>query len=174
MQEREKKKLTTSKIAGFGLMVALAFIFSYIESLFPIYLGIPGAKPGFANIVTLIALYFMGPFEAFFMSIVRVLLTGFTFGNLYSLIYSLSGSILSFFVMICLKKTKRFGIVGVSAAGGVAHNIGQWIIAMLVLGRAVFYYVPLLLLVGTVTGIFVGYVAFFVLRAISKRIGNEF
>lgn len=165
----EKKcRFTTKHIAGFGLMIALAFIFSYIEALFPIYIGIPGAKPGFANIVTLLALYLFGGFGACSISLTRVLLVGFTFGNLYSFFYSLTGAVFSFMVMACLKKTGKFSMIGVSAAGGMAHNLGQWVIAMLVLGKGVFYYFPFLVVAGIATGIFIGLLGMFVYRSLVR------
>ena len=168
MAEKKNGGFTTKRIAGFGLMISLAFIFSYIESLFPIYLGIPGAKPGFANIVTVLSLYIFGVFGAFSISITRVILAGFTFGNLYSIFYSLTGALLSFIGMSVLKKTKKFTIIGISAAGGMLHNIGQWLIAMMILGKAVFYYFPFLISVGVVTGIFVGLLGAMVYRSVSK------
>lgn len=132
-KENRHKRLGTKKISGIGLMIALAFVLSYIESMIPINIGIPGIKAGFSNIVVIFAMYVYGPFTAFGIAIVRIILVGFTFGSLASLMYSFAGGMLSFFVMFILKKADIFSVNGVSVAGGVSHNTGQIIVAMLVL-----------------------------------------
>ena len=141
----------------YGLLVALAFIFSYIETLVPIYQGVPGVKLGLANIVVMIALYRLGAKDAFSLALVRVVLVGFTFGNLMMMMYSLAGSILSCSSMIILKKSNKFSMVGVSIIGGVMHNVGQIIMAILVLETIqLYYYLPVLIISGIVTGILIG------------------
>ena len=113
-----------SKVAYFGVFTALALIFSYVETLIPFSFGIPGVKLGLANLIIVIALYKMNLREAYLLSVVRVLLAGFIFGNYFSIIYSLAGGILSLTVMAFMKKKKGgFSIMGVSIAGGVFHNI---------------------------------------------------
>jgi heptaprenyl diphosphate synthase len=151
------KKSTAGQVAYYGIFVALAFVFSFVEVLIPISLGIPGIKLGLANIVVLTALYAMGPKEAFFISCVRIVLVGFTFGNMASLLYSLAGGLLSWLVMCLLKKIKGFSMIGVSLAGGISHNIGQISVAALMLKTtSVIYYLPVLLIAGTITGILIG------------------
>lgn len=146
-----------NKVAYFGVFTALALIFSYVETLIPINFGIPGVKLGLANLIIVIALYKMKFTDAFLLAVVRVLLSGFIFGNYFSIIYSLAGGILSLCVMGTLKKTNKFSVLGVSMAGGVAHNIGQLIVAMLVVETfAVVTYVPVLLISGLVTGLLIG------------------
>ncbi len=146
-----------NKVAYFGVFTALALIFSYVETLIPINFGIPGVKLGLANLIIVIALYKMKFADAFLLAVVRVLLSGFIFGNYFSIIYSLAGGILSLCVMGTLKKTNKFSVLGVSMAGGVAHNIGQLIVAMLVVETfAVVTYVPVLLVSGLVTGLLIG------------------
>ena len=119
-------------LASFGVFVALALIFSYIETLIPFQIGIPGVKLGLANIVIVIALYRMPVKEAYLLSVVRVVLSGFLFGNLMSILYSLAGGLLSLTVMWGLKHVKSVSVLGVSIAGGVFHNIGQLLAAALV------------------------------------------
>lgn len=149
--------MSTKKIATFGVFVALAFIFSYIESLIPFHFAVPGMKLGLANIVVLVALYQLGAKEAFVLSIIRVVLVGFTFGNMYSLIYSLAGGLLSYVMMLLVKKTKFFSIVGVSVVGALSHNIGQILVAMCVLEtKALITYLPALMVMGAVTGVIIG------------------
>ncbi|BCJ97295.1 Gx transporter family protein [Anaerocolumna chitinilytica] len=151
------KKSTAGQVAFYGIFVALAFIFSFVEVLVPISLGIPGIKLGLANIVVLTALYAMGPRDAFFISCVRIVLVGFTFGNMASLLYSIAGGLLSWLVMCLFKKIKGFSMIGVSLAGGISHNIGQIAVAGLMLKTtSIIYYLPVLLIAGTVTGILIG------------------
>ena len=146
-----------SKVAYFGVFTTLALIFSYVETLIPIQFGIPGVKLGLANLIIVIALYRMNLSEAYLLSIVRVLLAGFIFGNYFSIIYSLAGGLLSLTVMALLRKKGGFSVIGVSIAGGVFHNIGQLIIASVIVETfSVMYYVPVLLIAGLVTGLLIG------------------
>lgn len=146
-----------SKVAYFGVFTALALIFSYVETLIPIQFGIPGVKLGLANLIIVIALYRMKLSEAYLLSIVRILLAGFIFGNYFSIIYSLAGGILSLTVMALLRKKGGFSVIGVSIAGGVFHNIGQLIVASVIVETfSVMYYVPVLLIAGLVTGLLIG------------------
>lgn len=148
------------KTAYLGLFLALALICSYIESLIPFYFGIPGAKLGLTNIVVILMLYHMDAKSAFTVSMLRILLAGLLFGNMFSILYSLAGGILSFLCMVLLKRTGRFKIISVSAAGGVTHNLGQIIVAAAVVENMnLFYYYPILLTAGVVTGIVIGVAA---------------
>ena len=123
----------TARIVLYGMMIALAFVFSYLEHLIPLNIGIPGIKLGLGNLVVLIALYTLGTGGAFVIAVVRIVLTGLTFGGLFSMLYSLAGGLLSFVVMALLSRSGRLHIAGVSICGGVMHNIGQLAVAMLVL-----------------------------------------
>ncbi len=159
------KKAKQRKTALYGVLVALAMIFSYIETLIPIPIGIPGVKPGLANLVVFAALYRMGPLDAFVISMVRIVLVGITFGSLSAMLYSFAGGIFSFLIMWLCWKKDWFTRVGVSVAGGVSHNIGQLAAAALVLeSGAVFSYLPVLLLSGTVTGALIGLVGGLILE----------
>ena len=149
-----------NRVAYFGVFTALALIISYVESLIPIQLGIPGVKLGLANLIIVIALYKMRLSEVFLLSIVRILLSGFLFGNYFSILYSLAGGLLSLAVMALLKKTGDFSVMGISMAGGVFHNVGQLVVAMLVVETfSVGYYLPVLLVAGLVTGFLIGVAA---------------
>ena len=154
MSKTKKISRTAALIGG---LAAAALIFSYVEVLIPFgNLGIPGLKLGLANITTLALMYYMNGKVAFSVSIVRVLIASLLFG-MTMLPYSLAGAILSFAVMYLLKKTEKFSIVGVSLAGGIAHNIGQVIVAAIVVEnfRMVFY-LPVLLITGSITGVLIG------------------
>lgn len=158
-----------SRVAYFGVFTALALIFSYVETLIPINFGIPGIKLGLANLIIIIALYKMSVKEAYVLSVVRVVLAGFIFGNLFSIIYSLAGGLLSLTIMTLLKKTDKFSLFGISMAGGVFHNVGQLIVAILVMENLnIAYYMPVLLISGLITGFMIGLVAGEMLKRLSK------
>ena len=151
------KRRKTERIAGLGLLTSLALIVSYIELLIPIPVGIPGVKPGLANMVTVWALYALGPLEALAVNGMRILLAGFLFGSLSMILYSLAGAALSFLCMYMAKKSGLFSVTGVSIIGGVAHNMGQLLVAVCVLETgSLLYYGPVLLAAGMITGMLVG------------------
>ena len=155
------------KLANMAMLVALAMIFSYVESLIPINFGVPGMKLGVANLVTVTGLYFL---EILAVSVLRVLLTGFLFGNGMSIIYSLAGAVVSLLAMVLVKKMDGISIVGVSITGGVFHNIGQILVAMAVVENLkLIYYLPVLLVAGTVTGFVIGIVAGQILPVVKKE-----
>lgn len=162
-------RVETKRLARMGLFTALAMIFGYIEALIPVSIGIPGVKLGLANLVVVFSLYKLDPAEAFLINLARIFLIGFTFGNLSMLLYSLAGGILSFLVMVLAKRTKSFGVCGVSVLGGVFHNVGQLVMAMAVLDTiSLIYYGPVLLMTGMITGLLIGILS----GEILKRIGN--
>lgn len=157
------------RAAYFGVFTALALIFSYVESLIPFHMGIPGVKLGLANLIVVIALYKMNVKSAYLLSVTRVVLSGFIFGSLFGILYSLAGGLTSLTVMVLMKKNKGFSVMGVSIAGGVFHNIGQLIVAMLVVETySVAYYLPVLLIAGLVTGLIIGLTA----NEMLKRLAN--
>lgn len=158
------------KTANMGMLAALAFIFSYIESLIPISVGIPGIKLGLANMVVIVTLYTMGAVPAFTLSLVRIVLTGFTFGNLAMMMYSLGGGMLSLLVMVIARKTKLLSVTGVSVLGAVFHNVGQIIVAALVVeNSSLFYYLPVLMVSGVVFGIIIGIVGAILIKRLSRK-----
>ena len=159
--------------AYMGMLTALAFVFSYIESLLPINLGIPGVKLGLANLVVIVALYTMGVRAAFTLSLVRIVLAGFTFGSPASMIYSLAGGMLSLAVMAVARKAQVFSATGVSVLGGVSHNVGQIFVAILVMeNTSLAYYLPVLVLSGTAAGVLVGILAAVLVKRLKKGIGG--
>ena len=154
-----------NRVAYFGVFVALAFIFSYIETLLPVPIGIPGVKLGLANLVIVIALYKMGTKFSLPLTVARVILAGFMFGSMFSMLYSLGGALVSFAAMVFLKSRDGFSVMGVSIVGGVFHNIGQLIVAMFVVETArLLYYGPILLISGVCTGFLIGIVSKEVLK----------
>ncbi|MCI6858833.1 MAG: Gx transporter family protein [Eubacterium sp.] len=167
--------MTAKKTALYGMFLALALVAGYVEQLIPVNPGIPGVKLGLANIVTMILLYVLGLRASVIVSALRILLSGFLFGNGFAIIYSAAGAALSILVMTILKKTGKFSCVGVSVAGGVFHNVGQILVAMVVLEtKALYYYLPILILSGLAAGILVGILSGILIRRLSPVIRQYF
>ncbi len=159
------------RVPYLGMALALALICSYVEALIPVPIGIPGVKLGLTNIVVVIVLYLGDVRDGACVSIARVLLAGFFFGSLYSILYSLAGAVLSLLVMAGLKRTGQLHLISVSAAGGVAHNVGQFLVAAIVVENyRILYYLPVLFLVGMLTGVLIGIVACAVLRRLPREL----
>ena len=153
------------KTALCAMMTAIALIFSYVEVMLPFNFGFPGIKLGLSNLVIVIALYRLGAGYAFFVNIVRIMLSGLLFGGLSAMLYSLAGGMLSLVVMLILKKTDKFSPAGISMAGGVFHNVGQLTVAALITNTGkIFLYMPVLLISGLITGVLIGIAAIFVLK----------
>lgn len=149
-----------ARVALYGFLTALAFVLGYIEALIPVPMPVPGMKLGLANMVSVAALYLYNWPAAAAVTLIRIILSGLTFTNLSMMLYSLSGGLLSLAVMGLLKRSRLFSVVGVSVAGGAAHNIGQLLMAALVVKTAgVFAYLPALLAAGTLAGAAVGLAA---------------
>ncbi len=145
------------KTVKLGFFLAVALILSYVESLIPFSFGIPGIKLGLPNLAVILLLYRNGIQDALTVNVLRIMLAGFLFGSLYSVLYALAGAALSFCAMLAGRRAGCFSPVGVSVLGGVFHNIGQVIVAMLVVETYyVGYYMPFLIVAGTVTGAVLG------------------
>lgn len=165
LQNKKTKNLLETKTLAYraafiGLFSAFAIIISYIESLIPVNIGIPGIKPGFANIVIIVVLYALDFKSAVVINMIRITVIGIMFGNVLSVCFSVAGAVLSLFVMVFIKRIKGVSMVGVSVCGGVAHNIGQIAAATVITTvYTIMYYVPFLIIGGIITGIIVGTVA---------------
>lgn len=148
------------KIAFLGLFVTLSMILSYVESLIPIYFGAPGIKPGLANLSVLLLFMQKRPKEAAAVNLLRIVLGGFLFGNLFSIVYSLAGAVFSMIVMYGMLFIGRFHPLTTSVAGGIAHNIAQLLVALFILDtKAMLYYLPVLILAGGAAGVLNGVLA---------------
>lgn len=151
--------MKASKIAQYGLLTALALVLSYLESLIP-PLWVPGVKLGLPNLAVVFALYRLGWKDACAISLARVVLVTLLFGNGAALAYSIAGAALSLSLMGLLKKTGKFSTVGISVAGGVAHNAGQILVAMALLETSrLAWYLPVLWVSGTIAGVLIGIVS---------------
>lgn len=149
----------TQKITFIALLVAQGLVLHIFEGMIPVPFIAPGAKLGLTNIITVVSLYTLKFNEVFFIVVLRVLLSTLLGGNLSSFFYSISGGILSFFVMYVLKRVckENISIIGISITGSVFHNIGQIIIAGLVIQNAMIVtYLPILMVASVGTGFFVG------------------
>lgn len=152
------------KIALMGIFTALAIVAGYIERLVPFPVAVPGIKLGLANVVVIIAMYYMGEKEAFCISVIRIMAVGLLFSGLSGILYSLAGGLLSYAGMAVGKNVRVFSIIGVSIIGGVLHNLGQIFIAALVVSNIkLLYYVPVLIFAGIAAGVVTGLVAFYTL-----------
>ena len=152
--------MKTKKIAVLALAIALAMILSFVESQIPAFVAIPGVKIGLANIAVVFVLYKLGWKEAVLISLVRVVMVSMLFGTLVSLFYSVAGAVLSLTGMVLLKKTGLFSTVAVSVTGGVLHNVGQILMACLLLEtNVIVYYLPFLILSGVIAGVVIGVVS---------------
>ena len=169
---REKKAIT---VALYGLLIALAMVLSFVETMIPIPIPVPGIKLGLANLVTVVGLYLIGIPGTIAVTLIRIVLVGLSFGNPYSMIYGLSGSFLSLFVMAVLKETGKLSQVSISVLGGIAHNIGQiTFAAVIVQTPGVFYYLPFLLAAGCIAGTLIGIVGGIITERLLSRIGVLF
>ena len=160
----------TRRLTQISIIISFALILSFIESRIPAFVAIPGVKVGLANIAVIFMLYKFGVREAITVSLVRVFIVALLFGTPVSLFYSISGAVLSFAVMLVLKQLTPLKEVTVSVAGGVMHNVGQIAAASIMLEtNVVLYYLPFLLLSGTVAGIVVGIVAALLIQKIKIK-----
>lgn len=158
----------TKRLVLLAMLTAVAMILSYVESLLP-SVGIPGVKMGLANIAVIFALFRFGWKEAAALSLVRVVLVSLLFGSVGAMLYSLAGAVLSLAVMALLRRIDRFSTVGVSVAGGVAHNAGQILMAMLILQtKQLLGYLPVLAVAGIAGGVLTGLAAALLIRRIPE------
>lgn len=163
-------KLTTRQLTLCAVLTAMALALSYLENGFPMAVAvpIPGFKLGLANIVTLFALYALGPAQALLILIARCFLGALFAGNMNALIFSLLGGVTAMGVMIALSRIRRLSVYGVSVGGAAAHNCGQVAAAVLTLGNAApLYYLPILLGVSLLTGALTGLIAACLFRALA-------
>ena len=157
---QDNHDMRTRRLALSAMLAALALIFSYIEALIPLPVPVPGIKLGIANLVIVIAIYRLGFRYAFVINCVRIVIAGLLFSGVFGMLYSFAGGVLSIVVMYLLYRTGCFSMVGVSMAGGVAHNLGQLLTAALIVSNVkMMVYFPILLFSGLASGIAIGFLA---------------
>ena len=160
----------TKKVALLGILTSVALILSYIEAILPpIWSAVPGIKMGFPNIVIIFILYRLGVKEAAIVSFIRIFIVALLFGNVMTLAYSCAGAFLSIVLMAIFKKINAFSVVGTSIVGGVAHNLGQIVVAIFLFDTVqIGYYMAVLAVTGTIAGIFIGIAGAFLLKRLGK------
>lgn len=169
MQWCDRRSIVTKKISLLAMLLSLSMVFSYFEARFPIITWIPGAKLGLANIVVMVALYEIGTKEAWCLSVLRVILTGFLFGNFVAVLFSLAGAFLSLGGMSVLKRYTKISMMYVSISGGILHNLGQIIVASNVLeNQKIWYYFPMLFFSGIIAGTMIGFLGYSICKKIKK------
>lgn len=156
------KKITTLAMLG-----AVAFVLAWVDSMIPVSGVLPGAKLGLANLSVLMGLYLLGPGAGGVLCFVKILLSTFLFGNAFSFFYALAGGMLSYLVMWGLKK--RCSLPFVSIMGGAFHNLGQLLVAAVILETAgLMAYFPLLVLCGLGAGCAIGLVGGILVQRLQK------
>ena len=160
----------TKKVALLGIMTSVALILSYIEAILPpIWSAVPGIKMGFPNIVIIFILYRFSVKEAAIVSFIRIFIVALLFGNVMTLAYSCAGAVLSIVIMAILKKINDFSVVGTSVLGGVAHNVGQILVAIFLFDTVqIGYYMAVLAITGTIAGVFIGLAGALLLKRLDK------
>lgn len=154
------------RLCRLGMLIALALVFGYLETLIPVSIGIPGVKLGLANLVTMVALYTLDAKSAWLVLLCRVVLSSMLFGNLTMLLYSLAGAVVSLTAMLCIRRIACFSVMGVCIVGGVMHNMGQLLAARLVVdNRTIWYYFPVLCIAGMLCGGLIGILAGMIIQS---------
>lgn len=165
-------KIKPRAVAMLGICAAIAMVLSYLESLIPLSFAVPGIKLGLANIAVVFVLYKLGAKEAVLVSLIRIVWMAILFGNVMTLAYSVCGAALSLTAMILLKRTDRFSTVGVSVVGGILHNAGQILAAMLLMETAqIVYYLPILCVSGIGAGVAIGIVSAILVKRVPVNKG---
>lgn len=160
-------RMDTKRLALSSLLLSIALVLGFVESLIPIAPGIPGIKLGLSNVTLLIALYMLGNVNAFALMGLKVMLSGLLFGGVSAMMYGLAGGVLSMLGMISVRKIKGVSVIGVSVVGAVLHNVGQVGLAMLIVKLdQLLYYMAILMLVGVGTGILTGTAAMYAMRSL--------
>ncbi|MCR5654893.1 MAG: Gx transporter family protein [Lachnospiraceae bacterium] len=155
---------TARRVALLGVFVALGMILSYIEAMFPIVASMPGIRIGLSNALVVYLLYNCDWKDACIYQVTRILLSFLLFGNLFALTYSAAGAVCSMTVMLLIKRIKRFDTAGVSACGGLFHNLGQFLVAYILMGAAVVTYLPVLVFSGVLSGYLIGWLSALLMR----------
>lgn len=161
--------MSTKKTAFLGICISFSIILSYVESMIGPIISIPGVKMGLANIVIMVLFYKLGAREAVAVSLIRIFLVTVLFGSIVGMLYSLVGAFFSITGMYVAKKKKLLSPIGVSVIGGVLHNIGQTLTACFLMETSqIAFYLPFLIISGTLSGVLIGYCAFFVADKLKK------
>ena len=165
---------SAQRVAVSGLLTSLMLVFGLIERQFPLTAAIPGVKLGLANSVLLYSLYMLGIKQSFILMLLKALMSWLIYTNMSAMFYSLGGGLCSLLVMILLSRMNGVSILGVSALGAVFFNVGQILVAVVMLNtpQLIVTYLPVLMVSGVVTGVLTGIVAKMVLKHL-KSLGGR-
>lgn len=163
-------KNKTKRVAFLGVLTSVALVLSYIEAILPpIWAAVPGIKMGFPNIVVIFLLYRFGVKEAAIVSAIRLFIVALLFGNVMTLAYSFAGAALSLMLMALCKKINKVSVIGTSIVGGVSHNLGQILVAIVLFDTVqIGYYMAVLAVTGTIAGVFIGLAGALLLKRLEK------
>jgi heptaprenyl diphosphate synthase component I len=165
-----KNKLSVKKIAIIAIFISLALILSYVDSLIPLTIMVPGIKIGLANVVIIFSLYMLGFNTALFISIIRVILSSVLFGSILTFAYSMTGAMLSILVMVILKNKVKLSTLTISIIGAVMHNIGQILMAIILMNtKEIIYYLPILMITGMISGTIIGIISALLIKFFKKN-----
>ena len=165
------KKIDVKKLTILSMFATFSIILSYVEVLIPFNIGVYGFKIGLANIATVVIIYLYGCKEAFAITFVRILIISMLFGTAFSFAFSLAGGVVSVAIMCLIKKYLKTHIIFTSAIGGITHNLAQILVASwIVSSKGILSLIPLLVILGLVTGIVVGIVGFIIYGRVKKYI----
>lgn len=165
-----KNKLSVKKIAIIAIFISLALILSYVDSLIPLTIMVPGIKIGLTNVVIIFSLYMLGFHTALFISIIRVILSSVLFGSILTFAYSMTGAMLSILVMVILKNKVKLSTLTISIIGAVMHNIGQILMAIILMNtKEIIYYLPILMITGMISGTIIGIISALLIKFFKKN-----
>lgn len=157
------------KICYVAMFVCIGILAGYLESFIVLPVSVPGIKIGLSNIVTIIALYLLGPLYAFFICVCRVLLSSILFGSGISSLYSITGALISFIGMFLLFRCDKISVYGVSIAGGALHNASQLAVALIIVKVPyLYYYFPILIISGILAGFLIGFLSKMIIDRLKK------
>lgn len=166
--------MKTIRITELGMLLTISLVLSYLESMLPVIVAVPGVKIGLANIITMLILYNKRFGTVFLFVTVRVVLAGILFSGVPGIIYGFAGSLFCIGIMSILKRFPFFSVMGVSMTGAIFHNAGQIFVAVFMIENTnVLYYLPFLCISGTVSGLLVGYIAYILIKKYNRMIFRD-
>lgn len=167
--------MKTKQVTAYGLLLAVALVLSYLESLLPVMIAVPGVKLGLANLITMLILYQSKCKNAIFFMMVRVTLAGLLFSGIFGILYSFAGGLMCILAMSVAKRLPIFSVVGVSVIGALFHNLGQVIVAAFVMETIhIMWYFPVLCISGFVSGILIGILSGIIIKKYNRMFPEEF
>lgn len=168
------KNVNAKRVALSGIMLALALIVALLESMIPpIVPMLPYAKLGLTNVVLLACFLLVGVWEGYVVLVIKCVLSAVYAGNMAMLLWSLPSALVAYTAMVLLHRTKLFSVTGLSVTGGMLHNFTQILVATIVVGKSVFFYLPYMLLAGGVAGLVTGVICHFAVNGLKDKVSFD-